>query len=290
MKTKIKLPIIILFLWLLCWFKPAEALTNIKVEENNVDFYSLIAIHQNFLQKSESLILNEDTLNLLNESLSFAIKEKAPFATIHNLKASLNINEKWFNISLTFKIEGISKNAGNKIIVDCSWKNFQIKNNLTINGIEFNKVGETYLTPLIKKYENSSEARFWINETHSVSPEKALEIATNFAALDFKEFSAPLESWNKTYNVKMQKTIFQYNAPSKINFNLTVKEENKSLSYILKFDSKAEISVFGYAKAIGDTLIFESIKEKKEKDIAITILILFLIVVSLHLYEKKYLK
>jgi|GEM_PF-2787139 len=290
MKAKIKLLIIVLLFWLLCWFKPAEALTNIKVEEDNIDFYSLIAIRQNFLQKPESFIFNGDALNLLNESLSLAIKEKVSSATIHNLKASLKIDEKWLNISLTFKVEGASKNAGNKIIVDCSWKNFQIKNNLTINEIEFNKVGKAYLVPLIKKYENSSEARFWINETHSVSPEKALEVAINFATLDFKEFSAPLESWNKTYNVKMQKTIFQYDAPSKINFNLTVREENKSSSYILKLDSKAEVSVFGYAKAIGDALIFESIKERREKDITIIVLTLFLIAIPLHLYEKKIFK
>lgn len=287
LKINVKFFIIISLLWLLCWIQPIKGLTEIKVEEDYVEFQSLIALNQNvtLLQKFE-YIFNEETLQTLNKSLTLAIKSLASSATVYNLKASVKVDEKWFNITLMFKIGGVSKKAGNKVIVDCSWKNFQIKDNLTINGVEVNKFGEAYLAPMIKKYENSSEARFWINETHSVSPEKALEIAENFLMLDFKEFSTPLKEWNKTYNVKTQTTLFQYNKPSKINFNLTIRKENQSISYIAKLDSKAEISVFGYAKASDDELTF-SITENKEKYVASLILALILALIPIHFYEKK---
>ncbi len=283
-----KLFIVILFLWLLCWIQPTKALTEIKIEENYVEFQSLITLNQNItLFEKFEYSFNEDALRMLNETLTQAIKNQTFPAKIQNLVASIKINENWFNVSLFFKIENVSKKVGNKVIVDCSWKNFQIKNNLIIDGIEGNRFGETYLAPLIKKYENSSEARFWINKTQSVSPEKALEIANNFLILDFREFSKPLEEWNKTYNVKTQTTIFQYDALSKINFNLTISEWNRSKSYIAKLNSKAVIYVPGYAKTSGNVIIFNAEKIGVEKNAAGLILTLIVIIAIIHFYEKK---
>jgi hypothetical protein len=276
-----------LFIWLLVWIQPAKALTEIKVEENYIEFQSLITLYQNVtsIQKL-SYSLNEDMLHMLNESLTSAIRSQASSAIINNLKVLIKVEEKWLNISLTFKIENVSEKIGSKVIVNCSWKNFQVKDNLTINGLEFNKFGEAYIAPLVKKYENSSQARFWINETHSVSPEKALEVANSFLILDFKEFSIPLEEWNKTYNVKTRATLFQYNAPSKMDFNLTITEENQSKYYIAKLNSKAVASIPGYAKAKGDAIIF-IINEDKEMYVAGLISTLILILIPIHLYERK---
>ncbi|MBS7656206.1 hypothetical protein KEJ50_06920 [Candidatus Bathyarchaeota archaeon] len=291
LKTATKFFIIFLFFWLLCWIQPVKALTEIKAEENYVEFQSLIALNQNVtLLKKFEYFFNEDTLQMLNDALTQAIKNQTSSASIHNLKASIKINENWVNISLFFKVEGVLKKLENKIIVDCSWKNFQVKNSLIINEVEVNKFGEAYLTPLIKKYENSSEARFWINKTHSTSPEEALEIANKFLMLDFKEFSKPLEEWNKTYNVKMQTTTLQYNAPSKINFNLTIIEGNQSKSYIVKLDSKAVIYASGYAKASENMLIFNVKEGVNEKNVTSLILTLILTVAIIHFYERKQVK
>ncbi|MEM2629729.1 MAG: hypothetical protein QXN41_00770 [Candidatus Bathyarchaeia archaeon] len=291
---KVTFKLTIFFLCFLCLIQPIGALTEIKIRDDYIEFQSLITLNQNVtLIKHFEYNVNEGLLQIFNESLTQAIKTQAPSAKIYNLKASVRVNENWFNVSLSFKVNGVAENIGNKILINCSWKSFQVKNSLVINDVELNKFGESYLTPLIKKYENSSEARFWINKTYSVSPEKALEVAKNFLILDFKEFSKPLEKWNKTYNVKSQTTIFQYDVPSKINFNLTIMdvEKNQTKFYIAKLDSKAIIYVPGYAKANEDILIFNDIKKGGvEKNVTSIILTLIIAIICIHFYERKTIK
>lgn len=232
-----------------------ESSVKVGIEKNLIEFRAVIALKQNVTTIGElEAPLSGDALLALNGSLSKALQEKAPEATIHNLEAYVAASKGWFNVTLKFNVEGVTRVKGNKLLVDCAWKNFRVEEDLEADGVKFNKVGEAYLGPAIEKYENASGVRFWLNETHSVAPEEAIAVVKEFSMLDFREFSAPLDGWNKTYSITERRTFFRYDAPPRLNFNLTVMGANGSVAYLAKVDSEAEVSAPSYARAEGDVI------------------------------------
>lgn len=233
-----------------------ESSVKVSVEKDLIEFRSIIALKQNVTPIGElEAPISGGALLALNRSLSKALQERAPRAAIRNLEARLVASKGWFNITLKFNVEGVTKVRGNKMFIDCAWKNFWVKEDLEANGVKFNKVGEAYLGPAIEKYENASGVRFWLNKTHSVAPEEAIAAVKKLSMLDFREFSAPLDGWNKTYSIAERRTFFRYDAPPKLDFNLTLMgAANKSVAYLARVDSEAEISAPNYAKAEGDVI------------------------------------
>lgn len=261
------------------------SLIEVNIEKGLIEFRSIIALKQNVTAIGElKFPVSGDALLALNASLSKALQERAPGATVRNLEAYVAASKDWFNVTLKFNVGGVTRVKGNRMLVDCAWKNFWVKEGLEANGVKFNKVGEAYLSPAVEKYENASGVRFWLNETRSVAPGEAIASLKKFSMLDFREFSVPLDGWNKTYSIVERRTFFRYDAPPRLNFNLTVMEANGSAAYLAKVDSEAEISAPNYAKAEGD-VITVNLGEGEAPAPLISILIAAAVVI--YAYERK---
>jgi len=238
-----------------------------------------------FQNATEIAELSEAFAGSSAQNLTFALQESLKKRTsdvsVSSLSGELVSAKSWINSTMRFEVAGASMRKGDFQVLNCSWIGFNVPQDLRFRNLSYNLIGATYVRPAFEKYVDYDKPP--LNETISsvtyvsregnVPPAFAVNMAGNATLLDFTSLDAPIQTWQRTFNLTTGLTTWIYNPGPAVDLTMTVTPRSGVPSVARAFYSyNATVSVAGLAQAEGYSV-------KSDVGGGVTLLLMFAAVV-----------
>jgi len=271
-----------------CLFPSVKASTlSVELQNGTANVTIAATMQQNFTALQDQVIdLKGQDLEAATNALRRALETKSSGMVTSDVSFKIVTSKSTLNVTVLFKVENISSVAGKVTTVDLTWKSFNIPDDLVTQDLSYNLFGNTYVKPIVLSYSNSTWARFYLNETRSVFYQDAADAAGNATLLDFRALSKSLASWNRTIDLKDQKTTWFFPSERVFDLRVDIEEPNGTRSYYSKIEVSSNIVGPDFATVNGDLVISTQSGIEEPLMLAVVIVVLA-IAVGLHMYERK---
>lgn len=169
-----------------------------------------------------------------------------------------------FNITLDFGVAGAAVNNGDVLLVDTSWKNFKVDEDIAIGGISINKIGEAYLADTAGRLADAQPPPgspggltfHW--EGLLVPAHGVRDVVSRIVTLDFSKLKTPLSEWEFSLFSEEASTDFVLSTEFKPILSITAEIPGEiQLEHFLFTHLNAEVQAEGFARPKGDLLIVD---------------------------------
>jgi hypothetical protein len=263
--------------------------SKVQIEIQNGDASVTVhsSIHQNFTRLLDQTVdVAGMDLSVAKEALTKALKDRSPSILISDVAIKIATSGTWLNVTMTFKAQNITSRSGKIMKVDCSWKSFNIPDDLKSHNVSYNMVGRDYVKPTVLSYANNTWARFYLDETRSVFYQDAADAAGNATLFDFTSLSKPLDLWNMTANMEEETTTWFFPAAKVFDLSATVEDPNGTKAYYAVIELSSEIVAPSFSRIEGDIIV--AVQGDFEEPLMLSIVIAVLAVtLGLCVYEMK---
>lgn len=174
-------------------------------------FQNLTALDSSFaLPQSGGTVTNSNSTMLAN-TLQNALREKTPTAGVTSLQLKAistpwsNVtSSQWLNITSSFDVDGIAANSYGGEQIDFAWRSFAVASNMTVAGLEINRIGSSYMPPIgnyIQTLKNTKLFTFTyrLNE-QAFSQSRIPASLAAISIFNFSSLATPLDRWSSAYN------------------------------------------------------------------------------------------
>jgi hypothetical protein len=199
-------------------------------------------------------------------------------------------------MSVSFDVYGIHTQKLGGAQVDMSWKSFAVPSNVTIKGVEVNKIGESYLASVARQIVASTAVPSTLfrityradgrSATSSVFQSQARAVST----LDFSRANIPVSYWQSAYNFSSNSITWSNTIGLGLGMSavktFTELGETTRESYGLFYNLTVLVSAPGGSEANGD-LISTPFGDILGSLMVITILSPIIIGSAAFIYEKR---
>jgi len=239
----------------------------ISVQNGQLQMKMILSLNQNMTTlPARTLSLNASQDSYLHSAFTNALQQADPSAQLSSLTLQITSTSDWLNVTATMGVGGVSTLNGDVATFNSTWKSFDVATDLSAQNLSYNAVGSVYLRPVVDYYVNASKyelkpnatitaVTFFSNET-SVPGYRLANQVGNFTLFDFSPLNAPLEQWNKTYNIQNDTTSWRYTPPQALAVSLSgTRGLNKAFQIFANYGYDAEIVLPGVAQGSGNTLM-----------------------------------
>jgi len=199
--------------------------------------------------------LSGEELSSLGRALSSSVKERQPGASLAEISATITENSTRINVTATFTVRGLS--AEGRQGFDFSWRSLRSDEPLVAGNVSYNRVGATYLRPLIERIANDTGVEFLVNRTAVVTGARAMNMAGNFTLLDFMPLSAPLDRWERKFDAGKGVTILRFRSAPTLDITVKAGPKHGSAAYRFSAVVAGEVIAPGLASVGRDTISIE---------------------------------
>ena len=200
-----------------------------------------------------------------------ALQRRSPRAQISGLTLSLDssavatgTNLQSFNVSLRFQVQGIQSYQNNAEKIDLAWKSFDAPSNVTIGGVEVNRIGAAYLVPVAAQIATTTGSgtgfRYEVDQ-RLTSYVFLAQLVPRIQLLNFSRFMPAVSTWHEAYDFAARTSTWSMNVGPGLGFliteTLTEPREVATLHIGLFYSLQAAISAPAKSVAQGDTILAE---------------------------------
>jgi hypothetical protein len=240
----------------------------ITIQKEDIQTRMVLSLHQNItaLPTQTSTITQSSSDSFTG--FSQAIRARDPNATLTDLQINVASTPSVLNLTITMTLSGVAQRRGDVSTVDMAWKGFNVTADLHSGNLSYNLIGKKYFRPIYVFYANASKyvgrpnatitgISFLFNQTQSISPDQAIEIAGNRTLLNFKPLDVSLDQWTRSYNLSNDTTTWRYSPIPLLADSIRVQQGNNTKLLNAQYGYSAEIVASGLARANGNTLLVD---------------------------------
>lgn len=229
--------------------------------------------------------VNGESLTKTQAAIDNATKAKQRNAETANLAVSVQFTEASIRVKTEFDILGVVLVKGSILAANTSWRSFDVSENVSAQGVYWNRVGEAYLVPAVDRFVDVTGAQFYTNRTILTGTYQAKQTLRNLRMLDFKALATPLHHWNMARSLREGKTVWRLSVGTV--FDLSVRDKDSAgAEHTVLRTLDAEISAPGYASLEGETVRTDLGTGMIELAMLIVVLSTFFGAVLTHLFRK----
>lgn len=268
---------------------PAQAgEVSIQIQTDSVMLRIESSIYQNMtVFPKSSFSLSGENSTEASSKFESAVRGKCPQASVGRFSMNATSNTNWMNVSVRIELVGVQSKRGDVLDINCTWKSFAIQEDIRIENVSLNLVGQNYILPLVEKYGNRTETIFYRRGTMPMTLPMARNEAGNATLFEFTSFELPVEKWSKTYNFSTQSTTWEFNGQPTLDLLVKFKEDNATKNVRAEIDPKATITARGHATAKGDTITLDLSQGFSEVAMIGIVITLFVIAIFAHTLRRK---
>ncbi len=194
-----------------------------------------------------------------------------PQSAVHVVNASINYQLHVFanqtemkvfrNLTLYLTITGITKQVGNRTVIDMSWRSFEVQGQLMsdLHG-HFLFKNPYFGTTVESNFSMNTDVNQLgdLSFGHMGGMNGGMDLGEIFGGLGFHEdsyatinfhvFNRPLSGWTKVYNSAANTTTFYYNTSASLLLNESVNYNGAQYTLKVTADPSSSLTVNGYAK------------------------------------------
>ncbi len=283
MNSRVPPLILCMVLGLLIMFQPVvNAQTTSSVSGISASLskdYASVSIDLRLSQNFSSLVpfafpeytglLQGQNASAASTALESALQRRSPEAHISGLILSLDSSAvasgtylQSFNVSLRFQVKGIQSYQNNAERIDLAWKSFEAPSNITVGGVEVNRIGTVYMVPLATQVAsttgNTTGFRYEVDQ-RLTSYVFLARLVPRIQLLNFSRLMPAVSTWHEAYDFASRAATWSMSAGPGLGFlvteTVTEPREVATLHIGLFYTLQATIS--GPAKSIAqnDTVV-----------------------------------
>ena len=267
-------------------------------DANHVQVKMALSVHQNMTELPDRVgSLNETESQNATAAITDALQKISPGAVLSGVNIDVNSNKTWLNLTLTMDVAGISQPRGDVMLVNTTWRAFNVSADLRTANISYNTFGIRYLRPVIDFYLNASRFETSPNATikavtffegnQSVAGEEAANHAGNMTIFDFRSLDLPLDRWTRTYSLDNNTTTWRYTPAPALVTSVRAERLNQSYQIFSNYAFSAEAIVPGLARAEGNTMFVDVGTGQKELIMTSIVLAAIVLAVVSQLYFRS---
>jgi hypothetical protein len=219
---------------------------NLSSTLTGTDLAAFSSALQNALQaKVATVQISQPEISLSSNGVNATCSNHCPF--------------QWLNATIAFNVHENPVQANGLGEYDMSWKAIRLEDNLKVNGIAFNTLGETYLlqglasffpTPTTLRTITVKIGGLLVNKNTYQDPTGKIVL------LDTSAFQTPISNWVHTQNI--QSRTQNWTSPQNAGFNITANQQITEVGF------QANLYYFAAARVSGE--ISTSLNTFAQKD------------------------
>jgi len=258
------------------------------IEPDRVHVKASSSLTQNITSLFEKKItVSGDSLANAARALERHVKTRIPEASVKSLSVLCTFTNNTISLSVEFDIVGVVSKREEVITANLTWRAFNVTDDLSAEGANYNLVGKAYFRDAISRYENMTATRFYDNRTTPITPYRARDIAGNITMLQFKPIETPLPKWEMAYNMARGETSYRVKLGHTVDL-VARRELNTSITeFGVWMDLTGEIVASGYARPKGEALVSEAGIGIAQFLMLVAVAVPLALAAALHMIEKK---
>ncbi len=200
------------------------------------------------------------------------------------------------NMSLTFIVRGVVERRDGAVLVDMGWKSFKVAEDITVQGVTVNRIGEKYFADTAQRLAESQPPTdvgglrvYWeglLVPTHGVR-----EVLSRVSTLDFSTLKKPLSEWDHSLDLEKPSTRFSLNTGTRAVMSLTIRipdpDQEVTIAYALITKLDAVVEAAGLAVPEEDLLVVDPGSTYQPTLMALTLGLAVVIFIVSSFFERR---
>jgi hypothetical protein len=226
-----------------------------RIERDMINVRISSRLSQNITSLFDKEIhLSGEPLVNLTKAFDRQIRARSPEATVKDLSADCVFRNESVEVSVQFNVVGTVIRRNEVVTANLTWRAFDVPDDVSVENVRFNLVGNAYFGDVVRRFENATSARFYENRTIPVTTYRAREILGNITMLRFKPLGVPLSKWKMIYNTTKAETTYKLDLGKVVDIAVRREFNASTTEYGVLMSLAGEITAPGYARLKQDVI------------------------------------